>query len=1125
MCQKCPSAQAATQFQWCELPISQQFTAQGVTFVEGADWRGLADPVFVGAAPGRTSSVTGDERYTFGSNLTVNRHAVLICADCHLKHAKRIYLHPFPTRCSPRPRAHHTAMWRVASGPSPGPCLPECLCWSEDNRLAFACDDVLRVVAGGERAVTFKLHADRVLSANKKTVAKTDPMFLPNMNSEQFVALSYSPLAVCPSLGAYLCAAVQHVCTVYAPPHQPLQVLLQPVVQLAPLLHAALGHANPPSEMELDAVHVHRSCWSPMLPWASPTADGIYNPPPPTYKTVDVLLPRGAKAGHAFKEKTQYGEITVTVPPYINEEHAKGNILMTVPVPVPQQLDATVAARRTSASAAKGQCTFLTLAGPSLLVVVAHTPSAQPASARWQLAIRLHPPRGGATSVQFAPRRAPDDASAPLELLSGTVFGSVMFWRLVPQADATSPRLACTASWRIGAPATLTRRVASLSVARLPPAADGTSPGLMLLVGAGAFVMLYRIDADEVEPNGAGEAGNERGPPAGARTIGKLQTQAAHAHDVTSVLCLDGRWYSTSHDGSFLHGALVPGSTSAKRKAADPGEILEAEIADDMDDDEDGEEEELEVELVENEDDEGGEKIPKWKLPFKPQPPPDGPMPLEYPWLDILIEDEEEAQKKMYEVGLAPRVTPTDRRKLFGNSTKKGATSAMGADGEEEAQALAATAIRRHIFGLAAAPCGGALAVCLRASWEDGRDTSRAMVRPDNWRLLLAVPVEAVYGHAKLVVNGAAGVDDAVCGTNRPLGCTVWPLGELMVNSVPPDEQLFTLRRLEQRAASELPPVMPDGDGAAALGFAAVRAQQYVRALAMACHTERFWQQTPDESDWATPLNADDPVDETKELEPWQVDDAARPQAKGGGGCFGPKFTSAEPTEEEIAAEKAEKAEKGAAAAVKKQHLDALEEIAERRARVLLHAQAVSLLAAAACGESDGVKDALSAADWLLATALNEASAPREEGAAYPPPKLGAAERQALALCFREAGCDTSLDALAALDCDGDGDVAMAPELPKREKCLICEGAFGVLDDACEQGHEVGSFTHNRCWVCFKPHHPARSWHCDTCGAGVCATHDTKPVGILCDHSPLGLCGLCGSALMMPSRKMLGFNC
>ena len=53
------------------MPLVRRATLANRAHRGPADWRGLADPVFVGVSPGRASGVTGDERYTFGSNPTV----------------------------------------------------------------------------------------------------------------------------------------------------------------------------------------------------------------------------------------------------------------------------------------------------------------------------------------------------------------------------------------------------------------------------------------------------------------------------------------------------------------------------------------------------------------------------------------------------------------------------------------------------------------------------------------------------------------------------------------------------------------------------------------------------------------------------------------------------------------------------------------------------------------------------------------------------------------------------------------------------------------------------------------------------------------------------------------------
>ena len=82
--------------------------------------------------------------------------------------------------------------------------------------------------------------------------------------------------------------------------------------------------------------------------------------------------------------------------------------------------------------------------------------------------------------------------------------------------------------------------------------------GLAVLVGSGPFVQLYRVDVTALLCGAASGAGAGNGPGPAAEPIGTLVQQAAHAHDVTSVLCVGGRWFSASHDGSVLHAPLMP---------------------------------------------------------------------------------------------------------------------------------------------------------------------------------------------------------------------------------------------------------------------------------------------------------------------------------------------------------------------------------------------------------------------------------------------------------------------------------------------------------------------------------------------------------------------------------------
>ena len=126
------------------------------------------------------------------------------------------------------------------------------------------------------------------------------------------------------------------MCSVYRRPDDPVQVVLEPVVHLAPLVHGALGHARAPSEADNEAAQVHRCAWSEMVPWGPP--------------------PAGAAA--AMRAAVGIG-------------HVVGGV---------------------GGGEAASDCCFLALAGPALLIVIAHAPSAPTPDAQWQTAIRLHPP-------------------------------------------------------------------------------------------------------------------------------------------------------------------------------------------------------------------------------------------------------------------------------------------------------------------------------------------------------------------------------------------------------------------------------------------------------------------------------------------------------------------------------------------------------------------------------------------------------------------------------------------------------------------------------------------------------------------------------------------------------------
>ena len=84
-----------------------------------------------------------------------------------------------------------------------------------------------------------------IADAERLTTASAAPkhadmMHLP-LRSSSFVALAWAPLGTLPRRGGLLCAAIGHVCAIYARPDSGVAVNLMAVVLLTPMLHAALG--------------------------------------------------------------------------------------------------------------------------------------------------------------------------------------------------------------------------------------------------------------------------------------------------------------------------------------------------------------------------------------------------------------------------------------------------------------------------------------------------------------------------------------------------------------------------------------------------------------------------------------------------------------------------------------------------------------------------------------------------------------------------------------------------------------------------------------------------------------------------------------------------------------------
>ncbi len=419
-------------------------------------------------------------------------------------------------------------LWRVCTGPGPGPCSPDSCAWSDDDFIALGCETTLRVVPAGSQSIACRMHAQEVLEASDKALlaagsstrkrardANSGPDSVycpPQLSSQPFVAISWAPLAASPSRGCMLCVAAGHATAVYARGSAPMSLRMEPVVQLAPLLHGALGHAASMAEAERAAVTVHSSHWTPLLAWRRGSGSVRGSAPA---SSADVRAP-----GHAC---------------------------------------------------------YLALAGPRLLAVIAFFADAP--SDAWRVALRIDDGgSAGATVARFgkpegerelhsdahdAQDGASGDARAgavstvgELLLFSGASDGSVFVRLLVPVPSppaaageapaAYGARLECRAARRVGSERAITRGVCSLSVALVPSADLGGPPACVVLIGSGPFVLLYRLEGGSA----ALEAADARA------SVGTIVHRAAHASEITSVLVAGGTWYSAAKDGTLRHGRV-----------------------------------------------------------------------------------------------------------------------------------------------------------------------------------------------------------------------------------------------------------------------------------------------------------------------------------------------------------------------------------------------------------------------------------------------------------------------------------------------------------------------------------------------------------------------------------------
>ena len=421
-----------------------------------------------------------------------------------------------------------------------------------------------------------------------------------------------------------------------------------------------------------------------------------------------------------------------------------------------------------------------------------------------------------------------------------------------------------------------------------------------------------------------------------------------------------------------------------------------------------------------------------------------------------------------------------DARAAAARAERAEGGAAEGEADESQSQVLEASQpSHRLVFGLAASPCGGGVLVALRGRSEVA--STRQYSRLDTCRLLICSPPP---GGAPLGLGGAEGAADGAgeggLGSYRPRGGSVWALG-VCARSVPAGRRARALAELEELAEGE-----GGGEGGGG-GDAAgrLRSLQLVSAVAYECIAR---------------LNE-------------AGDEAGGEAASGGADASG---GAPAPMEVDSGGDAAARADGGAGSAARL--------VAERCGRRLLRAQALSLVgrraasgepASAPAAEPAEAAGALAAADWLLADAAAGVSGAAEDGA-LPPLALTPSLASDLRSEYRAAGCAEGEAAVAALL------AGKAAKPPRRESCELCGRRVEVstrATHACEGGHEL-----QRCWACFKVL-PMEAWTCLTCGAGSCTEHGAggcPAAGVLCELSPRGICGLCGSPCEAPRMALLG---
>ena len=457
--------------------------------------------------------------------------------------------------------------WRVTQGCSPSPCYPNALAWSDDDKIAVACGDVVRIFDAGSHEMRGLVTAQSLQSSARERkgagsaasalrdragrkrgrggLPENDeddggngeqaaaPDFSAWPSSDPIRGLCWSPLGDVAS-GCLLCVSSGQVSAVLEASTSAFDVDWRVARLLQPLL---------------------RQAWRVTRLESGGGSGGGGEP-----------LPAAASEERQLVVQSCGWSCRLTLPA------AKG--------------------------AAEGsvECSLLATASSGLLCVLVHaaegadgaaataaTPTVHVAASGWGVAFSACARGAPYSCVHFGAGAAARPAEAAVPLLTGAVDGTVLLWDLLPLTSApprgtaaAAPGAAAAVSARPrlrGTPLRLVSRglgpVASLSTslvsARAHAAADtcggGAEGELRLVVGVGQHALALR------------RCGSGGGP-----WIWRAEGEARHAQPVTSVLCTpecsagcglqtDG-WLSAALDGQLLAGGAAEPPTAAGGEGA-----------------------------------------------------------------------------------------------------------------------------------------------------------------------------------------------------------------------------------------------------------------------------------------------------------------------------------------------------------------------------------------------------------------------------------------------------------------------------------------------------------------------------------------------------------------------------